>query len=257
MLINKWFIIPKPKSKVDLKLICFPYAGGNSSTYMSWAKYLPENVELIIVQPPGRGSRIFEPIYSDMKSLISDLLWLIPEHLNTPYILLGHSLGSRIAFELMVQLNKLKFPLPLHFIASGSRAPHLASDKKRIFNLPDKEFISELKKLNGTPKDVLENNELMELLLPMLRADFKIAENYCYSGSEIFNCPISLLAGNDDIDITLSMLEGWVDHFTEIKNIYIVSGNHFFIDNNTEAVIQKINEVIQQSLSNLSIKNQL
>jgi medium-chain acyl-[acyl-carrier-protein] hydrolase len=120
---SKWFVIPKPNTNADLKLICFPYAGGGASTYIPWIKDLPYNVELIIIQSPGRGTRINESPYVNIHSLISNLIKAIPDILDKPYILFGHSLGSRIAFELMRHLKILNYAPPQHFIASGSGGP--------------------------------------------------------------------------------------------------------------------------------------
>ncbi|MFT6835423.1 MAG: medium-chain acyl-[acyl-carrier-protein] hydrolase [Francisellaceae bacterium] len=244
MLDNKWFVVPKPNPHADLRLICFPYAGGSATIYMSWVKYLPKNVELVIVQPPGRGARMFEQAFSTMASLTAELLKVFPKYTNKPYILFGHSLGSRIAFELMNQLQTSSLPLPQIFIASGSRAPHIASTKKTIHHLPDDAFIAELKHLNGTPQAVIENKELMALFLPLLRADFEIADNYCFADKAVFNCPIYVLSGKDDVDITQFHLESWGDFFNSTANMHMISGNHFFIESHKVSVLQKVNDII-------------
>jgi surfactin synthase thioesterase subunit len=248
MLDNKWFVIPKPNPNADLRLICFPYAGGSATIYMSWVKFLPKNVELVIVQPPGRGTRMFEQAFSTMASLTTELLKVFPNYIDKPYIFFGHSLGSRVAFELTKQLQILSLPLPQYFIASGSRGPHIASTKKSIHHLPDDEFIAELKRLNGTPQAVIENKELMELFLPLLRADFEIADNYCFTGNVSFNCPIFVLSGEEDIDITQFHLESWGDFFNSTAEVHMISGNHFFIDSHKVLVLEKVNDIITKVL---------
>ena len=241
---NKWFIIPKPNRNAELRLFCFPYAGGSSTTYLPWVNDLPDNVELIIVQPPGRNNRMFEPMHSNMTDLVNELIPIIPRLLNKPYIFFGHSLGSRIAFELLTQLQMLNHPLPQHFIASGSRGAQVPSTKKPTHHLPHDEFIAELQDLNGTPQAVLENQELTELFLPLLRADFKISETYCYSGKMILDCKISVLSGEDDIDITLANLQSWGELFTEEVEIHYLSGGHFFIESHRENVLEIVNSII-------------
>jgi surfactin synthase thioesterase subunit len=252
---KKWFVIPKPNINADLRLICFPYAGGSASTFLSWIQTLPPNVELIIIQAPGRGARIGELAYSDMHILINDLVEIIPDFLNKPYIFFGHSLGSRIAFELMNQLKILNHSLPQHFIASGSRGPQIQCLKNPIYNLPREEFIAELKRLNGTPQAVLENKELMDLFLPLLKADFEIADRYLYRGNVRFNCDVSVFGGEDDIDINLSMLNSWGDFFTSDAEVHFLPGNHFFIDSHSSLVQQKINKIIKNCLSKLFVKD--
>jgi surfactin synthase thioesterase subunit len=241
-------VIPKPQPNATLKLICFPYAGGGISTYTSWAQYLPSNVELCIVQLPGRGQRMFETAHTKMNHIINELIPVISQYINTPYILFGHSLGSRIAFELVLKLHALQLPLPAHFIASGSRSPDDELNKKNIYNLPENEFIGELEKLNGTPKAVLENEELMTLFLPLLRADFELVDTYLYNGNVKLNCPISVLGGADDIAITNEQLLNWQQFFTTPATIHMIPGNHFFIDSQTQLCVDKVNNIIDLTL---------
>lgn len=241
---NLCLVIPKPRPNATLKLICFPYAGGSISTYATWAQHLPKSIELCIVQLPGRGQRMFEPAHTTMKSVIDELMSVMPHYLSTPYIFFGHSLGSRIAFELMIKLQALYFPLPEHFIASGSRSPDNELNKKNIYHLPETEFIHELEKLNGTPKAVLENEELMTLFLPLLRADFEVVDTYHYTGNVKLNCPITVLSGIDDVAITQEQLSHWQNFFTKELTIHMIPGNHFFIDSQPLKCIKKVNDVI-------------
>lgn len=245
----------KKKPHAEIKLFCFPYAGGNSSTYKPWADHLPVNIELIIIQPPGRENRLFHPIYHDMNALVSAIVKVILPHLNKPYIFLGHSLGALVAFEVLNKLQKLGYTLPIHFIASGCRAPNKRHEKEGIHHLPDSEFIAELELLNGTPKAILENNELMKLFLPLLRVDFKIAYSYCFTGKVTFDCPISVFGGKDDKEVELSTLKNWSDFFVKNANVHILNGNHFFIDNNMPSVLQKLKLIFNQHLAALSAVN--
>ena len=246
---NNWFLTPQARPNAKMRIICFPYAGGNASTFSHWASQLPDDIELVAAQYPGRTSRIFEPMHNKMDDLVADLITAIPKYLDKPYILFGHSLGSRVAFELMYQINMLSMPKPKHFIASGSRGPQYLSSNGSIYHLKDEEFINESRGLNGTPQAVLDNKELMDLFLPMLKADFEIADKYCYNKNETFNCPISVLGGEEDFDISLSKLNGWGDHFTTDVDIHMLPGNHFFIDSNKEMVLEKLNTIIISSIN--------
>ena len=249
---NKWFIIPKPNPSADLKLICFPYAGGGVNVFTSWSKYLPENIELIIVQTPGRGSHMTAKPYINMEELIQNLLREVIVHFKKPYILFGHSLGSRVAFALMNEAYKLYNSLPLHFIASGSRSPHKKLITEPIYNLPTDDFIQKLKILNGTPNEVLENRELMNFFLPVLRADFKIADEYIYRGKTKFNCPISVLTGEYDIGVTLGDAKSWGDLFTQKVSVHTIPGDHFFINSHRDIVLKKINAITTKTHTPLS-----
>lgn len=249
---SDWLFIPKPLALPSLRIICFPYAGGNALTYKSWVELLPNNVELVAIQPPGRCNRIFEPAFSDMNALVNGLLPAIKNIIDLPYILFGHSLGSKVAFELLSQLNNLDAPLPMHFIASGSRGPHIPACGTGIYNLPEKEFIKELIKLNGTQKEIHENEELIKLLLPVLRADLKLSHTYCSSSVNSFNCPISVLGGTEDTGVTPADLQSWESNFTSSATIHMIPGDHFFLDSQRHLVLRKINMIIKECLLKLT-----
>lgn len=154
---NKILVIPKPKINKKIRLFCFPFAGGNINTYTSWLNKFNDDVELVFIQPPGRGSRISEPPHQSMEPLIKELM----QHRNfiteTPYVFFGHSLGSRVAYELCCQLKLAGMQLPVYFVASGSKAPYISTNKRCLHNLPKDTFIKELEQLNGTPKEILSN----------------------------------------------------------------------------------------------------
>ncbi len=250
---NKWFVVPKPNPNAQLTLFCFPYAGGSAHTFMKWVNTLSDNVELVIIQAPGRGARMLEPLYSSMEPLIAELTKQITPLLYKPYVFFGHSLGSRIAFELMNQSQKLGYPLPKQFIASGSRSPQDLCMKAPIYRLPRDEFIDELRKLNGTPQSILENSELMELVLPLLKADFEIADTYSYKGNIKFNCPINVFGGKEDT-ISIEQLNNWGSFFTQKNTVTMLDGDHFFIDSHSHLVQSNVDKILQQTLNNLQAK---
>ena len=252
MTYSNWFIKPKPKANPALRLICFSYAGGSAATYIPWVQSLPNNVELVAIQLPGRASRLFESPYSDMDVLVKELIIVLNSLLDRPYILFGHSLGSRIAFEFMVRCQEANLRLPAHFIASGSRGPQFKSNKAAIHTLTDNEFIEELKALNGTPSAVLENEELMEIYLPLLRADFQLAADYCFDRKNIISCPVTVLGGDIDADISLKDLQSWGEFFSYPVNTHILRGDHFFIESNSRDTIEKVNTVLQLEFSKLT-----
>ncbi|MFT6835288.1 MAG: medium-chain acyl-[acyl-carrier-protein] hydrolase [Francisellaceae bacterium] len=243
---NKWFVIPKPNSKAKLRIFCFPYAGGNISSFYPWIEKLNSNAELVLIHLPGRTTRFFEESYSSMDSLVNELVRIMPFLLDKPYVLFGHSLGSRVAFELVNQFTKLNIKLPIHFIASGSEAPSEKKCKETItYNLPDKEFIKELEDLGGTPKELLENKELLDICLPALRADFQIAETYLFTNKVTFNIPLLIIGGSDDIEYDKLIL--WQQFFQDTASVCIIPGDHFFIDSSSELTLNEVNKVIERT----------
>jgi surfactin synthase thioesterase subunit len=244
---NKLFVIPKPLTDARLRLFLFPYAGGSIATYTDWVNLFDDNlnIELVLVQLPGRGSRMGEPPHQTMESLMSELLEHASYIASRPYILFGHSLGGKIAYELAYKLKGLDLLSPKCLIASGSGAPHLQSHSEPIHNLPHEVFISKLEQLNGTPEEILSNSELLELLIPLLRADFKIAEEYQAKGYPLA-CPIMVLGGADDAEISLEELNAWAALSEGKTTLQFIPGDHFFINYNESLVVQKILSVIDE-----------
>lgn len=249
MSITSWVFNPNPNHNAKLNLICFPYAGGSAATYIPWKSLIPNEVELHLIQPPGRASRLFEEPHTDMTSLVEELFNSIKNSITRPFIFFGHSLGSRFAFELATKLKSLGLNTPKHFIASGSSAPHFPAVEEKIHNLPENEFIEKLKNLNGTPQEILTNVELMELYLPCLRADFQVAENYTPSNKKIsFDCPISVFGGTEDHKITMEKLTNWGKYFKDPADVKLVPGDHFFLESNRKMVVKHVNDILELHL---------
>jgi medium-chain acyl-[acyl-carrier-protein] hydrolase len=224
-----WFNCAKPDSHARLRLFCFPYAGGGASIYRGWENYLPPGMEVWSVQPPGRGSRFKEPAFASMDSLVAAAATAIEPFLDLPIAFFGHSVGAFASFEL-AHLLANKFGVKVgHLFVSGARGPQLPRNRRRIHDLPEDEFITELKTLNGTPHEVLENPELMKMVSTTLRADFAIAETYLSSHRSPLNCPITVFGGLEDTLVSREDLEAWRIHTTNSFDLLQLPGDHFFI----------------------------
>lgn len=243
---NAWFNIPHPKQNARLRLFCFPYAGGNCNTYLKWAADLAEDIELVAVQPPGRAARINESPISSMPEMIRQLRHFDAVFQAKPFALFGHSLGSKIAYELAATLIRQHIAKPIHLFISGSGAPHVPCNHEPLHSLPEAQFIEKLEKLNGTPSEILRNRELMALLTPLIRADFKIGDTYQAVTSPI-HCAFTVFGGDADYDVTREMLHAWHDLSLYRGPVHMVGGDHFFIEQNPLPVINVINHTLSPS----------
>ncbi|CAH9060153.1 Linear gramicidin dehydrogenase LgrE [Pseudoalteromonas holothuriae] len=240
---EKWIVKPSGALNGKPKLLCFPYAGGGVSIFNGWAQSLSD-VEVNIIQAPGRGSHFAAAPLANMEKLIDELFIHISTLLEGPYLIFGHSLGSRVGFEVARKAISLGLPAPIHFFASGSGGPDQGCFKKPIHALPQAEFFDEIKSMAGTPKQILENKELMIMLEPLLRADFKISEQYKYLGSEKIISPVSILYGMED-DIELDRVKSWARYF-DSHELHAFEGGHFFIDTHQSQVLDIVRSAISR-----------
>lgn len=229
---NPWLHYFKPNPKANLRLFCFPYAGGNALVYRSWAQKLPSDVEVVAIQLPGRGNRMHEPLISKLSTVVELLASAIIPSLDEPFAFFGHSMGTLLSFELARLLRREGRPLPVHMFVSGRGAPQLNHLHPPLHNLPTNELLHELRRLDGTPSAVLEHPDLMELMLPILRADFSICDTYEYSQAAPLDCPISAFGGLQDAGVSRRNLEAWREQTSASFTARMLPGNHFFLHSN-------------------------
>jgi surfactin synthase thioesterase subunit len=246
----KIFLIKKIIENPSLRIFCFPYAGGSANTFFPWIDRFSDDIELVLIQPPGRGVRMMESPHDNVDGLLHEIMTHSEYFATAPYIIFGHSLGSRVAFELCCRFITHDIQLPSFFIASGSGAPHILSDKKSICHLPKDEFISELRKLKGTPEEILANGELMDILIPVLRADFKIANTHL-SHKVSMPFPISVLHGEDDIEISDQAISLWKELSDVSCEIVNLPGDHFFIEKFPDSVINLVRVISDKLLADI------
>lgn len=212
-----------------LRLFCFPYAGGSAEIYRNWQGSFPPEIGICLVHLPGRGKRIAERAFTRVSSLVKAIADRMEPKIRKPYALYGHSMGALISFELSWELILRYGAKPQHLFVSGRSAPQWPRSRPAIFLLPDDDLLVELKRLNGTPRDVLENPDLMALFLGVLRADFEMVETYQYQRRGRLDCPITVYSGLYDNDIPLEACHAWSDQTASRCIMRMFKGDHFFI----------------------------
>ncbi|UUC47549.1 alpha/beta fold hydrolase [Pseudomonas citronellolis] len=214
-----------------VRLFCLPYSGASAMTYSRWRRKLPAWLALRPVELPGRGMRMAEPLQIDLGRLARQLAReLHAEVRQEPYALFGHSLGALLACEIAYALRELGCPTPLGLFASGTAAPSRRAEYDRGFAEPksDAELIAELRDLQGTPEEVLANQELMSLTLPILRADFLLCGSYRYQHRAPLACPLRALAGRAD-KASQEQLLAWGEETRAGFELQWFDGGHFFL----------------------------
>ncbi len=237
-----WIAGPRPNPRARLRLFCFPYAGGSALMFRTWSDALPADVEVCPVQLPGRSPRLMERPFTEVSSLSRVLAEALASLLDKPFAIFGHSLGALVGFELARQLRKQHDVNPVRLFVSAGCAPQVPRRRSPIHTLPAKEFLTEVRRLKGIPTEVLEHEELMEVILPLLQADFALYENYVYSIEPPLNCPISAFGGLRDDTVNQSDLEAWRDQTTASFSLRMLQGDHLFLNTTQPLLVQMISQ---------------
>ena len=237
---DSWVTCPKPNPEASLRLFCFPYAGGSSLIFRTWVNSLPRSVEVCPVELPGRGTQMKLPLFTRMEPLVKAIAPILLPYLDKPFAFFGHSMGGLLSFELARQLRTEYSISPVHLFVSGRRAPQMPSPKPPIHALPETQFKEELQRLNGTPSSVLQNNELMQLLIPILRADFAVLETYIYKNEPPLECSITAFGGLQDQEVSVEELEGWREQSKGSYKLQMFPGDHFFIQSSQALLLQML-----------------
>jgi medium-chain acyl-[acyl-carrier-protein] hydrolase len=244
---SRWFQSLTPQRMAPMRLFCFPYAGGGISIFRSWAAALPADVELVGCQLPGREDRIREAPVTALEPLVNELLQEMPAYLDRPFLFFGHSLGGLIAFELARRLHGMGAAGPLRrVITSGCRPPHLRGGIEAISGLPEPAFLESLRTLSGTPEQFFSQPELMDIYLPILRADFAVAESYLHEGGQALPCPLDVYAGIDD-EPSLDDMAGWRRYTGGAFRLVGFPGGHFFLNSHRAAVQECLADALRSS----------
>jgi medium-chain acyl-[acyl-carrier-protein] hydrolase len=239
MIESPWIAYARPNDTAVLRLFCLPHAGGGANSYRDWVAGLAPEIEVLPVQLPGREARCLDRPFDRMDALLDELEVALRPFLDKPFAFFGHSLGALVSFELARRLERDGF-MPHQLFVSGYGAPQLPVKLPPMHHLSDEQFVMALQDLGTVPTAVLQNKELLELLLPMLRADFAVYERYQYQDAPPITCPITMLGGQDDLLVPPEMLTPWAQHTMQSGGAHFFKGGHFYLQEQQTAVWQII-----------------
>ncbi|MGH9867321.1 MAG: thioesterase II family protein [Candidatus Polarisedimenticolia bacterium] len=241
MLVNDaaWWPFGPPAGNGRIPLVCLPYAGGGASVYRAWRRTQPAGVEICPLQLPGREGRIREAPHRRVETLALQLAQVMLSVTVRPYALFGHSMGALIAFELAHRMSEMGRP-PAHLFVSASRPPASPRCGPPLHTLTDAAFVEALRELEGTPEPVLAHQELMELLLPALRADFELCETYAPPARPPLTVPITAFGGTQDAQVSPQDLEGWSRETSSGFTAVQLAGRHFFLEDHAASILSRV-----------------
>jgi medium-chain acyl-[acyl-carrier-protein] hydrolase len=238
--------LPRLESNVKLRLFCFPFGGAGASFYRDWNRNTPHFIEVCPVQLPGREERLSEKPFTNLVPMVSELGKILVPYFVQPFAFFGHSMGALISFELTRYLRRYHQSMPECLFISARPAPQIELADPPTYDLPDQEFIENIRKIQGTPETVLENDELMELFLPILRDDFRLCQTYRYSHEQPLNCPFHVFGGLEDSEISQDDLLHWRSQTIYPMQLKMFKGNHFYIIQNQASLLQIISQQLNQ-----------
>ncbi|XP_033108383.1 S-acyl fatty acid synthase thioesterase, medium chain-like isoform X2 [Anneissia japonica] len=215
-----------------IRLFCFPWAGGGTNFYANWSKVLPQSIEVCAIRLAGRESRFKDKLCSDMSTAVAEIAnTLIPKFQSKPFAFFGHSMGAALAFEVSCYLKKYYGLQPVHLFVSGFTSPQSAARRIKTdwMKMSDEEFVESVRRIGGTPEEVLSNRDLMKIFMPPLRADFHLIQHYEYDlpeGAPPLSCPVSFTDGDKDKPHDIP---GWSDITSGEFSNFIMPGGHFYL----------------------------
>ncbi|MCA9961832.1 MAG: thioesterase [Anaerolineales bacterium] len=237
---SEWVVRPLPNPTARLRLFCFPYSGGGAGVFLEWPKGLPAEVEVCAMRLPGREVRLREASFTQMEPLVESALAGIRPFLDRPFVFFGHSLGALLAYNLVYRLQDEGVP-PEHLFVAGYRAPHRPSHFPYVHQADETTFVDRIRNLDGSPAAFFDHPELLEMMLPTLRADFAVWETYVQDATRVpLNCPIAAFGAREDKEANQADMAAWRDYTASTFTLRMFAGGHFFIRDRQREVLQAV-----------------
>ncbi|MET0343711.1 MAG: alpha/beta fold hydrolase [Polyangiales bacterium] len=226
-------------SKPLLPLFCFAHAGASASAYLRWRRRVPSWLDVTPIELAGHGRRGSEPLETTMDGVVAKLGALFARGFAQPFALFGHSFGALVAYEVALRLERLHGVSPLVVFASGAHAPSF--DRSERVAQTDDALRDEMRALSGTPEAVLADPQLMELVLPVLRADYEAAARYRRGPDAKLRCPIHAVIGREDA-VDADAARAWADHTRGAFALSALPGGHFYLREHEDELLALLTE---------------
>jgi surfactin synthase thioesterase subunit len=239
-----WFPTVDARPQARLRLFCLPHAGGGAAAYYRWVEKLAPEVAVCPVRLPGRESRAAEPPFTRMAPLVEALAEAIGPFTAHPFALFGHSMGAGVAFELARELRQRGRPLPLRLLVSGARAPRCRLGWTPPPDPTRAELIGQLRRLDGIPRDALENDEVLRMILPALEADTALYRHWTYAAEPPLACPIHAFGGGSDPNVSREHLEDWQYETSCEFQLRMFPGGHFYLQTGEAELLAALEQTL-------------
>jgi len=233
-----------------INLFCLPFAGGNSYSYQKLAQYKADFINIVALDLPGHGKRMGKPLLTDITEMAEDMFYQMKDYLSEPYAIYGHSMGAILGYVISQKIVHKEMIPPVHLFVNGRQGPSVENKREVLHLLPKEEFIEKVLAYGGIPEMVAQEKDLMNLFVPIMRADFQAVETYTYKPAQPLNIPITVMIGLDE-GITYEEALRWQEVTTRNISIKQFPGGHFFIFDH----LPEIGRIISQALEKIVSKS--
>ncbi|HEX5402929.1 MAG TPA: thioesterase domain-containing protein [Pseudonocardiaceae bacterium] len=224
----------------SIRLLCLPHAGAGATVYRAWGSSLPAWINVCPVQPPGREKRQREAPLTSVEQLVARLAPEVLASVRPPYALFGHSTGALCSFELIRELRRLGGPLPVHLFVAGRPAPQLPMQRTRLSGLAADELATALRRLGGTPEEVLADHDVLRRIQPLLVADFSVNEAYSHRTESPLDVPITAFTATNDAGADPPKVAAWAEQTSAGFQLRTLVGGHFAVFDRASEVLDCI-----------------
>ena len=231
-----------------INLFCLPFSGGNSYSYRKLEQYTADFINLIVFDLPGHGKRIKEPLLTDITEMAEDVVEQMKNSLSDPYAIYGHSMGATLGYVVSQKIVQQEMNPPIHLFVSGHQGPSVENKREVLHVLPKEEFIEKVLAYGGIPEMVAQEKDLMDLFVPIMRADFQAVETYTHKPAQPLNIPITVMIGLDE-EVTYEEALKWQEVTTQKISLKQFSGGHFFIFDHLPEIGRIISQTLEKSVS--------
>lgn len=241
---STWFRRLTKVSGNGPRLVCFPHAGGSATAYTQLAHALPADFDVVAVQYPGRQDRYLEAPFTSLDPLVEAVAGELAVELaaepGRPYALFGHSMGALVAFETARRLALDGLPSPRRLFLSGRPAPGPLTSAH--YHYDDDGMLAEVRRLGGTDQAMLDNPEVLEMVLPALRADYRALGAYTWRDGEPLTAPVTALTGDSDPMVTVEEAGTWREKTSGEFTLKVFPGGHFYLNDQLGRIAETVTE---------------
>ena len=228
---GRWIARLRPTEEAGLRIFCFPHVGAGAAAFRPWLDHLPPGVDLCAVRPPGRESRVREPLLTDGSALLDELGSHVAPLLDRPFVVVGHCSGSVLAYEFVRRLAAAGGPEPVELVVSSSEGPRVRTvEDPPLHRLPGVDLLTRVVKYGGMAEQVLEDRDLMAMFERILRADYQVVETLAYSTGAPLELPVTVIGGRRDEFVGSRAMAEWSAETTKEFSLHLLDAGHYILN---------------------------